>query len=129
MKVALWPLRMNVVRANAARPRGAGSAGFATSTNVLVGATSAVVTAMCRLLSPVPTRRRGTLNGIRYFLIPKEKSGEPSALRGEVVRILRQVLGAVLRDEDEVLEPDAAVALPVAPRLDGDDIAGAERQL
>ena len=53
--------------------------------------------------------------------------GSTSVLRLEVVRVLRQVLGAVVGDEHEVLEPHAAVALPVEARLDRDDVAGAQR--
>src|SRR5215218_3149889 len=48
-------------------------------------------------------------------------------LRREVVRELRQVLVTVLGDEDEILEPDAAVALAVQAGLDRDDVAGDER--
>src|SRR5262249_62080627 len=37
--------------------------------------------------------------------------------------------GPVRGDENEILEPGAAVALAVAARLDGDDVAGPQRQL
>src|SRR5207245_7345777 len=47
------------------------------------------------------------------------------SLRLEVVRVLRQVLGAVRGHEHEVLQPYAAVALPVAAGFDGDHVAGA----
>src|SRR5438128_748406 len=49
--------------------------------------------------------------------------------RREVVRVLRQVLGALLGDEHEVFEAHAAVALAVAARLDGDHVARPERVL
>src|SRR5215211_9250623 len=47
-------------------------------------------------------------------------------LRLQVVREVRQVLGAVLGDEHEVLEPDAAEALPVETGLERDHVAGDE---
>src|SRR5438552_8710570 len=59
----------------------------------------------------------------------RRKQTKPAALRLEIVRILRQVLGAVLRHEHEVFEPHAAEALAVAARLDGDDVARAQRLL
>ena len=43
------------------------------------------------------------------------------------VGVRGQHLGPVVGHEDEVLEPNAAVALPVAARLDGDDVTGDER--
>src|SRR5882762_4087295 len=49
--------------------------------------------------------------------------------RLQVVRVLRQVLRPVLRDEHEVLEADTSVALAVAPGLDRDHVAGLQRQL
>src|SRR5689334_4077941 len=49
-----------------------------------------------------------------------------SRARLQVVREVRQVLVAVVGDEDEILEPYAPVALAVEPRLDRDDIAGDE---
>ena len=52
-------------------------------------------------------------------------SSRPS--RGEIVRELRQVLRPVGGHEHEVLEAHAAVALPVTPGLDRDDVAGDER--
>ena len=39
---------------------------------------------------------------------------------------MREQLVAVVRDEHDVLQPAAAEAVPVAPRLDGDDVAGEE---
>src|SRR4051812_34066144 len=45
----------------------------------------------------------------------------------QVIRDVRQDLAAVLRDEQEVLEADAAVALAVRAGLDCDDVAGHER--
>src|SRR6187200_3338138 len=45
----------------------------------------------------------------------------------ELVRKLRQCLAAVLGDDHEVLEPDAAVALPIAPGLERDHVAGLQR--
>src|SRR5690349_9274271 len=52
-----------------------------------------------------------------------------AALRRQVVRVVGQVLRPVRRDEHEVLEADAAVARAVEARLDGDDVARAERRL
>src|SRR3954468_18002693 len=49
--------------------------------------------------------------------------GEPL----EVVRVVGQRLAAVLRDQEEVLEADAADALDALdPRLDRDDVSGHE---
>src|SRR4030095_381902 len=45
-------------------------------------------------------------------------------LRLEVVRVLREVLGAALGDYDEVLETATAPATPVEARLERHDIAG-----
>src|SRR5438552_19149704 len=61
MNVALWPLRTNVVSANAARPRGAGSAagetaGSSRSVETAMGATSFVP------LLAVGTPRQGACN-------------------------------------------------------------------
>ena len=47
--------------------------------------------------------------------------------RSQVVGVVGEVLDAVLGDEDEILEPDAAVAVPVEPGLDRDDVAGDHR--
>src|SRR2546425_522270 len=47
-------------------------------------------------------------------------------LRLEVVRIIRQDLGPVVRHEHDVLEPNAPIARAVEPGLDGDDVAGDE---
>ena len=50
----------------------------------------------------------------------------PLELELELVREVGQDLGAVLGNEGEVFEPDAAEALPVEPRLDGDHVTGDE---
>src|SRR5437763_12506334 len=50
----------------------------------------------------------------------------PATSRLEVVRVLGQVLGAVLGHEHQVLQADTAVALPVEAGLDRDDVAGDE---
>src|ERR1700693_4325871 len=50
-----------------------------------------------------------------------------TASRGQVVRIVREVLCSVLRDEHEVLEPAAAEAGLVEAGLDGDHVAGHQR--
>src|SRR5215211_8312285 len=44
-----------------------------------------------------------------------------------LVRKIRQRVAAVLGDDDEILEPDAAVALAVTARLERDHIAGLQR--
>src|SRR3954462_15449318 len=44
-----------------------------------------------------------------------------------LVRKVRQGLAAVLGDDDEVLEPDAAEALAVAAGRERDDVAGHQR--
>ena len=53
-------------------------------------------------------------------------AGSRRAQGVEVVRKVRQVLGAVLGDEHEVLEPAAAEALAVEARLERDHVAGDE---
>src|SRR5262249_40639300 len=50
-----------------------------------------------------------------------------SGSRFEVVGVVREVLGAVLGDEHEVLEAAAAEAGVVEAGFDGDDVAGDER--
>src|SRR2546426_8951874 len=46
-----------------------------------------------------------------------------SFLRLEVVRVVGEILGTVLRDEDEILESTTAPATAVETGLEGDDIA------
>ena len=58
---------------------------------------------------------------------PLRMKGKRWRLRFQVVRMARQPLTAILRDEHEVLEPDAAEALAVRARLDREDVAGDER--
>src|SRR5229473_1567426 len=50
-----------------------------------------------------------------------------TASRCQVVRVVREVLGAGLGDEHEVLEPAAAEAGPVEAGLDRDHVARDER--
>src|SRR5438067_13080390 len=50
-----------------------------------------------------------------------------TASRCEVVRVVREVLGAVLGHEHEILEPATSEARPVEARLGGDHVAGDER--
>ena len=57
---------------------------------------------------------------------PEASSRHPDR-RSELVRKVRQGLAAVLGDDDEILEPDAAEALPVAAGLERDHVAGDER--
>ena len=58
----------------------------------------------------------------------QRKCGRHGAVRlhndAELVREVGQDLVAVLGDDDEILEPAAAEAAPVAARLDRDDVAG-----
>src|SRR4051812_31882335 len=106
MKVALWPLSTNVVSANAARPSGAGSATGDDSTTMRVGATSATA------ISPPLDRGGGSRRAARNET-DTDLGGDTRAVAAEtplgleVVRVPRQVLGAVRRDEHEVLEPHA----------------------
>ena len=72
MNVALWPLSMNVVKANAARPSGAGSAAGTDSTSVATRDSAAIA------MSPPPPARetrvaRADRYGYRYAmqLIPE----------------------------------------------------------
>src|SRR5579862_7093033 len=120
MNVALCPLRTNVVSANAPRPSGAGSAAGTASTSVGTGRTSATVAMATPFLSS------GKRKTFPCFL-PGRLRSETSDSGSQVVRVPRQVLGAVGSDEDEVLESQAAEAGPVEPGLDGHDVARAER--
>src|SRR5437868_11701394 len=93
MNVALWPLRTNVVSANAARPRGAGSA-----TGETAGSSRSVVTAMGATsfvpLLAVGTPRQGACNSAipsgRFtkrdlrFRCPAHADAAPS--KGQVLR-------------------------------------------
>src|SRR6516162_5031609 len=64
---------------------------------------------------------------------PSFRSGDPRRLpprsRLEVVRVIRDDLGAVVGDEDDVLEPHAAVPGAVETGLDGDHVTRDERLL
>src|SRR4051794_10460891 len=118
MKVALWPLSMNVVSANAARPSGAGSA----TTRGAGAARVSSITAITVLL-PSWLRARGGASPRAPRADPYPSRSEicasnSKALRREVVRILRDQFAAVLRDDDDVLEPHAAEALPVETGLE-----------
>src|SRR5947207_1680326 len=116
MKLALCPLSRNVVSANAASPSGAGSAGIHRGASVRSGAS--VRTAMWNPPSGAGARPAG--------VNARMLSAVPIPQRREVVRIVREVLGAGRRDEDIVLEADTAVPLPVEARLDRDAVAGDE---
>src|SRR3954451_9061318 len=135
MKEALCPLRMNVVSANAASPSGAGSAAGTASTTV-GRARSSARTAMttsfvtgsprCReesALGWIATRSVGLRKNYHGPDTHQQRDYTGSArLRLEVVRVVREDLAAVGGDEHQVLETAAAVAVPVDPGLDGDDV-------
>src|SRR5512146_1053896 len=105
MNVALWPLIMNVVRAKAASPSGAGSAAAGVdSTTTRVGATSAAIAMSPPLAAFHRTRLQREPICIGY------PPGSFRNLRRQLVGVVRQILGSVRCDEHEVLEPDAAVA-------------------
>src|SRR5262245_16531807 len=53
----------------------------------------------------------------------RSRAGRTPRLGSELVRVVRQQLGPVLRDEHEILEPAAAVAAAVEPGLDRDHVA------
>src|SRR3954470_5358455 len=56
-------------------------------------------------------------------------NGKRWPLGRQAVRMRRQALGVIVRDQYEVLEPYAAEALAVRARLEGEDVAGDERVL
>src|ERR687887_142852 len=127
MKVALWPLRMKVVSANAASPSGAGSATGKGSTGAT--RTSSATTAMRASSISCPTAGRRTRRGraAQIFDFRSTCFGTylnlASKLGIQVVRVLREVLRALRGDENEALEPAAAEALAVEARLDGDHVS------
>ena len=51
-----------------------------------------------------------------------------SVIGRQIVRVVGEVLEAVLRDDEEILEAAAAEAGPVEPGLDRDDVSGDERR-
>src|SRR5207248_1403232 len=77
-----------------------------------------------------PTRsasgRRGRGVGETWFP-PRERAEGERRSRSEVVRVVREILGTVLGDEDEVLEAAAAEPRVVEPGLDRHDVSGHER--
>src|SRR3954451_11953953 len=76
-------------------------------------------------LARVSRRMRGELRRL-----PRAREDSHAARRLEVVRVLRQRLAAVLRDQEEVLEADAADALDALDaRLDRDYVARDELAL
>src|SRR4051794_15352098 len=138
MKDALWPLSMNVVRANAASPSGAGSAAGMASISVGAARRSSAMVAMAEpswsvrpglaLLAgsrePVERQRGQDLTPWFFTLRQNPKRNPKEAALGcEVVREVGQQLAAVVRHEHEILEPAAAPAGAVEARLDRDDVA------
>src|SRR5437588_1857918 len=130
MNVALCPLRMKVVSANAASPSGAGSATGRASAGA--ARTSSATTAMTCLPSFEPSLGQPKHAGAER---PKKDIRNPIypifellnlRLGRQVVRVFREVLGPVRRDEHEVLEPAAAEAAAVEAGLDRDDVAREE---
>src|SRR5688500_18187312 len=77
--------------------------------------------------TPRPRPRRH-VQGTVPWTRPCSGAARGRPLRGlELVREVGQHLGAVVGDEDEALEPDAAVALPVEAGLDREHVARHER--
>ena len=76
-----------------------------------------------RLLSPAPSVGGRMFGDLRSAEFCPLRQPELQVLWYEIVWKSRQVLGAVLGDEHEILEPDAAEARPVAARLDRDHVA------
>src|SRR6476620_1238496 len=131
MNVALCPLSRNVVSANPASPSGAGSAAGTASMSVARGRTLAVTAITPPLARPRWTGIDRTPICTGRFCTPNQPqcdTGRPVAgpLRGQVVRVLRQVLGRTVGDQHEIFEPYAAVALAVEAGLDRDDVARAK---
>src|SRR5918911_4088141 len=64
----------------------------------------------------------------RNWLVLTTSATAASLVNGhELLRERGQDLGAVVSDDDEVLDADAAAALEVDARLDGHDVPGSER--
>src|SRR5438105_14598744 len=83
MNDALWPLRTNVVSANAARPRGAGSA-----TGENAGSSRSVVTAIgATSFSATPSRRTSTL-----VRLHSDSRRRPTQTREPFARLLYEML-------------------------------------
>src|SRR4051794_7064946 len=132
MKDALCPLRMNVVSANAASPRGAGSAAGTASTRVGRGRSSARTAIATSFVAGSPAAREAAGTGLDRNPIVRAATKLPcggtpknraytSGL--EVVRVVRENFAPILGDEHEVLEPAAAVAVAIQARLDRDHVA------
>src|SRR3954454_825747 len=125
MKLALLPLSRNVVSAKAASPNGAGSAAGMLSTSVV--GRSWVRTAM--LGCPPSRRRRKSPRpsvGLRsiWAAITRIAAGYSGF---EVIRVIRDDLGAVLGHEHDVLEANAPVSGPVEAGLDCHHVTRNER--
>src|SRR5215213_5933703 len=60
-------------------------------------------------------------------VVTRLRLAQASDRRSELVRKLRQRLAAVVGDEHEILQADAAVALPVAAGLERDHVPGLQR--
>src|SRR5437868_1573482 len=109
MNEALWPLRMKVVSANAASPSGAGSAAGIDSTSVGRARSSARTAMATSFVAGPPANPaegvgwvdRNPMNGRRISskFLPRYEAGYTSGLGREVVRVVRQHLGAVLGHE------------------------------
>src|SRR5437764_8842720 len=123
MNDALWPLRMKVVSANAASPSGAGSAtGRAAAGVVRVSSSTAIACLLPSLLRPrVRGRRRGGTSLSCPQIALRLNRGE--RLRLQVVRVVREQLGAVRGDQRQILEPAAAEPGAVETRLERDHVA------
>src|SRR5919199_927644 len=125
MKVALCPLRRNVVSANAARPNGAGSATAVAYRAGAAGRSS--TTAM--IPSPFPGSAVTTQPGRgRNNSECDSKGGWATcvASRRQVVGIVGDDFVAVLSDHDEILEAKAAEPGAIETGLDRDHVAGDE---
>src|ERR687888_2522972 len=65
---------------------------------------------------------------LNWFVLTVSAKARPSLVDGhQVLGEAGEDLRTVLRDDHEVLDPDAALAREVDPRLHGDDVSGGER--
>src|SRR5215217_1930717 len=60
-------------------------------------------------------------------VVTRLRLAQPPDRLSQLVRKVRQGLAALLGDHDEILEPDAAVALPVAAGLQCDHVSRLQR--
>src|SRR4051812_6560522 len=132
MKDALCPLRMNVVSANAASPRGAGSAAGTASTRVGRARSSARTAIATSFVAGSPAAREAAGTGLDRNPIVRAATklpcGGPPKTRFSppglgVARVVRETSPPARGADHEALEPATAVAVAIQARLDRDHVA------